>query len=260
MKQQPELNTQNTEQQEIEIDLLDLFAYYRSRIVWIVAAFLIGALLAGLVTQFAMTPRYTATSTMYMVSSSSGSVVDLTDLNIGESLSSDYIELIKTRPIIEDVAKDLNLDYDYDEMLGMLDLSVVADTRIIKIAVTSPDKTEARDIANEIAYKAEKTLPALMDAPKPNIAEKAITPDEKSSPSLTKNVMIGALLCLLIMLGILTVQYMMDDTLNTAEDVEKHFGVLPLTVIPEGKIEGLDPAEDDNAKRSRFSRFGKRRK
>ncbi|MBE6046562.1 MAG: capsular polysaccharide biosynthesis protein, partial [Clostridiales bacterium] len=87
MKQQIEVNTQDTENQEIEIDLLDLFAFYRSRIVWIIAAFLIGALLAGLTTQFVMTPKYTATSTMYMVSSSSGSVVDLTDLNIGESLS-----------------------------------------------------------------------------------------------------------------------------------------------------------------------------
>ena len=257
MKQQIEVNTQDTENQEIEIDLLDLFAFYRSRIVWIIAAFLIGALLAGLTTQFVMTPKYTATSTMYMVSSSSGSVVDLTDLNIGESLSSDYIELIKTRPIIEGVIKDLNLDYEYEDLLNMLDLSVVTDTRIIKIAVTSPDKTEARDIANEIALKAEKQLPALMDAPKPNIAEKAITPDKKSEPSLTKNTMIGALLCLLLMLAILTVMYLMDDTLKTAEDVEKHFGIMPLTVIPEGKIEGLDPTEEVKTKRNRFR---KRRK
>jgi len=257
MKQQIEVNTQDTENQEIEIDLLDLFAFYRSRIVWIIAAFLIGALLAGLTTQFVMTPKYTATSTMYMVSSSSGSVVDLTDLNIGESLSSDYIELIKTRPIIEGVIKDLNLDYEYEDLLDMLDLSVVADTRIIKIAATSPDKTEARDIANEIALKAEKQLPALMDAPKPNIAEKAITPDKKSEPSLTKNTMIGALLCLLLMLAILTAMYLMDDTLKTAEDVEKHFGIMPLTVIPEGKIEGLDPTEEVKTKRNRFR---KRRK
>ena len=35
MKQQIEFNTEAAENQEIEIDLLDLFAYYRSRIVWI---------------------------------------------------------------------------------------------------------------------------------------------------------------------------------------------------------------------------------
>ena len=260
MKQQIEFNTEAAENQEIEIDLLDLFAYYRSRIVWIIAAFLIGALLAGCVTQFLITPKYTATSTMYMVSSSSGSVVDLSDLSIGESISSDYVELIKTRPIIEGVIKSLDLEYTYEELLDMLDLSVVTDTRIIKIAVTSPDKLEARNIANEIAFKAEKQLPTLMDAPKPNIAEKAIIPEEKSSPSLTKNTMIGALLGLLLMLAALTILYLMDDTLQSAEDVEKHFGVMPLTVIPEGKIEGLDPVEDDKTKTKKEKKAKKRRK
>lgn len=243
MSQLPEINRPDTDREEVEIDLLDLFYYYRSKIVWIIVAFLIGAVIAGLVTQFAITPKYTATSTMYMVSSSSGSVVDLTDLNIGESLSSDYIELIKTRPIIEDVIADQGLDYEYEDVLDMLDLSVVADTRIIKIAVTSPDPREAMNISNELATKAEEQLPKLMDAPKPNIAEEAILPVEKSSPSLTKNVMIGALLCLLLVLAFLTVMYLMDDTLQSAEDVEKHFGIMPLTVVPEGKIEGLDSSE-----------------
>ncbi|MBQ9015766.1 MAG: capsular polysaccharide biosynthesis protein [Firmicutes bacterium] len=258
MSQIPEINTNETERDEIEIDLLDLFYYYRSKIKWIIAAFIVGALLAGLCTQFLITPKYTATSTMYMVSSSSGSVVDLTDLNIGESLSQDYIELIKTRPIIDSVIRMENLDYDYEELLNMLSLTVVSDTRIIKIAVTSPDPEEAMRIANDLAVKAEETLPNLMDAPKPNIAEDAILPTEKSSPSLTKNVMIGALLMLLLTLAILTIMYLMDDTLQSAEDVEKHFGIMPLTVIPEGKIEGLQSAESDKAYRSR--RFGKGRK
>ena len=259
MSQSPEINTNETEREEIEIDLLDLFYYYRSKIVWIIAAFIIGALIAGLATQFLITPKYTATSTMYMVSSSSGSVVDLTDLNIGESISNDYIELIKTRPIINSVVESEDLDYTYEEMLAMLNLSVVADTRIIKIAVTSPDPEEAMVIANDLAMKAEETLPKLMDAPKPNIAEEAIMPTHKSSPSLTKNVMIGALLMLLLTLAILTVMYLMDDTLKSAEDVEKHFGVMPLTVIPEGKIDGVQNTETEKTDRKGRFRKGKKK-
>ena len=259
MSQSPEINTNETEREEIEIDLLDLFYYYRSKIIWIIAAFIIGALIAGLATQFLITPKYTATSTMYMVSSSSGSVVDLTDLNIGESISNDYIELIKTRPIINSVIESEDLDYTYEEMLAMLNLSVVADTRIIKIAVTSPDPEEAMVIANDLAMKAEETLPKLMDAPKPNIAEEAIMPTHKSSPSLTKNVMIGALLMLLLTLAILTVMYLMDDTLKSAEDVEKHFGVMPLTVIPEGKIDGVQNTETEKTDRKGRFRKGKKK-
>lgn len=261
MDQEVNVNTQNKDDNEIEIDLVDLLLYYQTKLVFIIGAFIIGALVAGLVTQFLITPKYTATSTMYMVSSSSDSVVDLSDLNIGTTISADYVELIKTRPIVEGVAEDLKLDYTYGQMLGMLDLTVVSNTRIIKISVTSPDKYEAQQIANALAVKAETELPKLMDAPKPNIAEQAIVPESKSSPSLTKNTLIGALLAMMLVLAVLTVLYLMDDTVKTADDVEKNFGVMPLTTIPEGKIEGLKSSSDDSdGKRGLLSLFGKSKK
>ena len=160
-----------------------------------------------------------------------------------------YVELIKTRPIVEGVAEELGLDYTYEQLMSMIDLKVVPNTRIIKISVTSPDKGEARDMANALAVKAETELPKLMDAPKPNIAEKAITPEHKSSPSLTKNTLIGALALMLIVLAVLTVMYLMDDTVKTADDVEKNFGVMPLTTIPEGKIEGLESTSEEHRRR-----------
>ena len=258
MNQEIDLDNNTRDESEIEIDLLDLLAYYQTKLLFIIGAFVLGALIAGLVTHFLITPKYTATSTMYMVSSTSDSVVDLSDLNIGTTLSEDYVELIKTRPIVEGVAEDLKLDYTYEELLDMLTLSVVTNTRIIKISVTSPDRNEAREMANAIAIKAETELPKLMDAPKPNIAEKAITPEKKSSPSLTKNTLIGALLAMLAVLAVLTVLYLMDDTIKTADDVEKNFGIMPLTTIPEGKIEGMHYKKDDSGRKRGLFGGGKK--
>jgi capsular polysaccharide biosynthesis protein len=129
-----------------------------------------------------------------MVSSSSQSVVDLTDLNIGQSISSDYVELLQTRPIIEGVIREQNLDYTYRELLDMLSISVINNTRIIKIDATSADKKEAMTIANALAEKGVSELPKLMETPEPHIAEYAIVPVSKSAPSLSRNTMIGALL------------------------------------------------------------------
>lgn len=183
-----------------------------------------------------------------MVSSSSGSAVDLTDLNVGSSLSSDYVELVKTRTIVEDVIKEQNLNYTYEDLIEMLDLSVVTDTRIMKINVTGENPKEVAAIANSLATKAEIELPKLMDTPKPHIAEKAIVPVNKSSPSLTKNTITGALLLMLIMLAFLTLMYLMDDTIKSADELEKRFGIIPLTVVPEGKIEGINLDEAKNKK------------
>ena len=223
--------------EEVEIDLLELLIYFKNRILFIIGAFILGAIIAGGITKFLITPKYTATSTMYMVSASTNSVVDVSDLNIGRALSSDYVEIMQTRTIVEEVIKELGLDYSYGQVLRMMNLSVVDDTRIVKIKVTCANPEEAMDIANCLAEKTKDQIPDLMDAPEPNIVEKAVLPTAKSSPSLTKNVLIGAMLLTIVVLGILTFLFITDDTLKTADDVEKVFGIIPLSVIPEGKIE-----------------------
>ncbi len=253
-----EIDNNDSRYQEVEIDLLELLSYFRRFIVWIAAGFIIGALIAGLITKFAITPKYTATSKMYMVSSSTQSVVDLTDLNIGQSISKDYVELLKTRPIIEGVIEEQGLVYSYEEFVNMINLSVVADTRIINIKVTSTDPKEAMNMANALAEKGVKELPKLMETPEPHIAEYAIIPVQKSSPSLSKNTVMGALIGLILVLAFLTVRFLMDDTFKSADDIEKEFGVMPLTVIPEGKIEGLESTDDKKRRHSRSTKNKRR--
>ena len=227
------------------IDLVDLFGFYLSRLPLLIAAAVIGAIAAGLITHFLIPDKFTATSRMYMVSASSDSVVNLADLNIGTSLSSDYVELMQTRPIIEGVIEELGLDYSYERVLGMINLSVVPSTRIVKISVTSTDPREAMSIANQMAKTSRVELPKVMEAPTPTIAELAVLPTKRSEPSLSKNVMIGAGGMLAIVLEALTILYHMDDTIKTSEDLEKAFGILPLSVVPEGKIENLKKDADD---------------
>ena len=237
-----------------EIDLIDLFGYYMSRLWLLIAAVVIGAVIAGAYTFYLVPNRFTAVSRMYMISASSSSVVDLSDLNIGASLSNDYVELMKSRPIIEDVINELGLGYTYEQVLDMIRLDVVTNTRIIKISATSTDPEEAMNIANQMARIAKIRLPKIMDAPSPSIAAEAVLPTQKSSPSLSRNVMMGSMVLLFLVLAILTIQYLMDDTVQTSEDVEKEFGILPMTVIPEGTIEGLKKVSDTTRRSGRFNK------
>ena len=72
--------------EEMEINLVELFSYYLSKWYFLAAGFLIGAVIAGLFTYYMITPLFTATSKLYMVSNSSDTIVDLSDFNIGNSL------------------------------------------------------------------------------------------------------------------------------------------------------------------------------
>ena len=230
-------------QQTEEIDLIDLFGYYMSRLPLLIAAVVIGAMVSGLFTHYFILSR------MYMISASSDSVLNLSDLNLGASLSNDYMELMKSRPIVEEVIDTLGLEYTYEQVVGMIGLSVVNNTRIVKISATSTNPYEAMQISNEMARVSKIQLPKVMDAPAPTIVEEAVLPAYKSSPSLSRNVMMGAMLLLVLVLGVLTVFYLMDDTIKTSEDVEREFGIMPLTVIPEGNIEGLKKSEESKSER-----------
>ena len=88
-----------------------------------------------------------------------------------------------------------------------------------------------------------------METTAPNIAEKAVLPEGPCSPNLVKNTAIGAIGMLVLVMAVLTVLFLMDDTMRSAEEVEKAFGVMPLTVIPEGDIAEIsDKREEEIAK------------
>ena len=250
MNQQQKVTVQETEG-EVEIDLLELLRFLKGRLWMLIIACVFGAVLFGAVTHYLITPKYQAACKVYMVSASSDSIVNLTDLNLGTSLSADYEELIKIRPLFTAVIDELGLDYTYEELLEMTSISVVNDTRILKILVTSTDPEEAKNVANALADKAVEVLPDLMETSEPNIAERAILPENPSSPNLMKNAVIGGLLFLLIAVAIYTVLYLSDDTLKTAEDVEKAFGVMPLSVIPEGDVEEISDQKEKEVRKKK---------
>ena len=249
---------------EVEIDLGELFYFYRSHLVSIILVFILGALAAGAIAFYLVTPKYTATSKLYMVSSSTKSVVDISDFNIGTSLSQDYVEVLKTRPVYESVIDKLHLDYNYRQLSKMIKTSVVGDTRIVQIDVTDTDPKEARDIANAVADAAVEQVPRTMETSEPHIIEPAIVPDGQSSPHLLIDIVAGGLAGLVIMLVMLTVSFISDDTFQSGEDVEKMFGVMPLTVIPESDLgilnEKNESDDDDKANRRRAKAMAKNRK
>lgn len=209
-----------------EIDLMELVGLYISRIRLILVALVTGAVAMGLITFFLITPKYTASTKIYMVSASSGSAIDLTDLNIGTSLSSDYAVLMDIRPIYEDVIADLDLPYTWQQLQGMVSISSISNTRVIRLDVVSANPQEAADIANDMAQKALSYLPELMETSTPHIAETAIVPKRPSSPSMVKNVVLA--------LAYLTFIYISDDSISVIYKIVT-FGT-SLNAVPFGVL------------------------
>lgn len=220
-------------EEETEIDLIDLAWALLDKIHYIVLCFLIGAVIMNAYSYFLVRPTYKSRAKMYVVSASKNSVVDLDALNIGTSLTADYEQLMLSYPVLEQVINKLNLDMDSDTLAKMITLENPTDTRILNINVVSTDPKSARDIANTLMDVSVDYLPKTMSTNAPNVAQKAKLADHKDGPSYTKYTVIGALAGAFLYCMYLVVKYLMDDTIHTADDMEKYFDIVPLAVIPD---------------------------
>ena len=233
---QPEAQIAQRQNDDDVIDLVELFYVLWGHAWQIILCLIAGAAIAFAYTYFLVTPLYKATSSIYIVSASNNSVVNLTDLQIGAQLTADYQELMLSRPLLEDVIENLELDLSTKSLEKMISITNTSDTRILKITVTSPDPQESADIANELVNQACIYLPDIMETDEPNLVEEAIPPTSKSSPSYAKNLVLGGLVGAVLCCGVLVLRYLMNDTFVSPDDVTRYLGVQPLAVIPEADL------------------------
>lgn len=230
-----ELNQMNYDDDEIEIDLLELFYMIKRKFVIIIVCFVLGAVGAFLATYFGIKPTYQSTAKIYVVSASKNSVLDLTGINMGSSLAADYEQLILSDTVLNNVIKELNLNMKASDLAKKLELNNPADTRILEIIATTTDPKLSKEIANKVVDISLKYLPKTMSANPPNIAQRAKIVPYKVGPSYTKNTLIGGMAMAFLYCAYLMIRFLMDDTIKTPEEMERYFGMLPLTTIPEGK-------------------------
>ncbi|MDD3338507.1 MAG: Wzz/FepE/Etk N-terminal domain-containing protein [Lachnospiraceae bacterium] len=217
--------------EEVEIDLLEVF-HALVRKWWAIAmSLIIGACLAGGVTQLMITPQYEASSMIYILSNTT-SISSALDIQLGKQLTVDFETLATSRPVIEAVIDKLDLDTNYKEMRNIITVQNPSETQILKITCTNPDPILARDIANAMADATAARVAEVMVTDKPSTVEEAVVPEEPSSPSLVKNVAIGALLAALLAIAVLTLQVIMDDTIKKEDDVMKYLELNTLAAIP----------------------------
>lgn len=225
-----ELENRNVPIEDDEIDLKELFLVLKSKILVIILIVLLGAGGAGVITKFFITPMYSSSVQMYVTSKAG--LTQLTDLTMGNQLTQDYMVIVKTRSVLETVIKNLKLDMDYKELEEKITVSNPSDTRIMEIEVSEPKPSEAQKIAQELANVTAKRIAKKLDVKKPTIIEEAYLAEEPDSPSLLKNILIGALLGFVLSSGIILARHLLNDTIRSEEDIEKYLEINTLAKLP----------------------------
>ncbi len=232
---------------EITIDLTELLMAIWRKLHLVILTGIVVALLAFIGTKLFITPMYTSVTKVYVLSKQEGNAsLTYSDLQTGTSLTKDYMELVKSRPVLEQVIAILNLDMKAEELADTITVDTPTDTRILRISVENEDPKTAKEIADAIRESVSIQITEIMDADSVNTVEVGNLPTDPSSPSTMKNMLIGGILGVLLAIGIIVLIYILDDTVKTPEDVEYYLGLNVLTSIPieEGvkkskKVKGL---------------------
>lgn len=232
-------------QDEDVIDLMELFFALRKHLVLLIFTAIIGGGLGFAVSRFVLTPTYTSTSMIYVMSKET-TLTSLADLQIGSQLTQDYKVLTTSRTVMEDVIQKLGLKYDYMTLRSKVSLDNPKDTRILNISVLDTDPQMAKKLTDAVADSASSYIADIMEQDPPKIIEYGEIPLQKTGPKTERNTMMGALLFLLVAVAFVTIDMLTNDTIKTEDDIENYFGLPVLATIPEKDAAAAKKSEQYN--------------
>ena len=148
--------------------------------IWLIV--LVGALLAaagyGVGTMMKAEPMYMTSAKIY-VTGVEASTPSAAGLSLGQQVLNNYIEILKSRPVLEEVIEKLSLNMSYKELKNCITYSVPDGTCMIEIAVAFPDPEWAKKVADELVAVSGKRAQEIMGCSIPVVYEEANVP---SSP------------------------------------------------------------------------------
>ena len=220
------------ETEEIEIDLLQLWNAVRHRIWLVLLAGFIVADIAFAITKFLITPMYSSSATMLVVTKET-TLSSLADLQLGSQLTNDYEILISSRPVLQEAIEELGLEISYKRLRSMITISNPNDSRMLIISTMQPDPELAKSVVDTVAQISSEYIAEKMEVTAPKIIEEGEVPINQSSPSLLRNTAIGGMLGILAAVFLICVAVILNDSIQTEDDIERYLQLPVLAVVPD---------------------------
>ncbi len=241
-----ELERAKRDNNEVEINLADVFQILLSKWVYILIAAVVGALAVAAVTHFFIKKKYTAHTTMYIYTTAeqnqSGSISNA-ELAAADNLIKTYQVIVKSNSVLDVVAERFNAEHPEHAarnvtvrtLSGAASVSVPTGTKLIQVDVRTEDPVLSADIANTFAKYVPEQIVRITKAGGVEIVDYATVPRSASSPNLTRNTVIGFAAGFLFAAVFFLLKAYLDTTIYTSEEVQKvsHcpvIGTIPMIV------------------------------
>lgn len=194
------------------------------------------------ITFYVLTPIYQA-QTQILVNQKSNSEL----ANSWQSTESDlrlintYNEIITSPVILSPVIEKLELDTTPEQLMEQISVSSKSESKVVNISVIDPEPLRAVELANTVAEVFKEQIPKLMSVDNITILSAAKLGDSPRplKPRKELNIAIGAVIGLMIGVGLALYLEFLDTTIKNEDDIETilHLPVMGIVgLIPEEKV------------------------
>lgn len=216
-----------------EINLKEVFDYFKSKILWIVIAIVAILIVGNVYTVITRVPMYESDTTIVL--SGNKDSYNSTDSQINQNLIGTYREIIKSRRVLSQVIKNLKLKMSVDELSNNITATSVEDTEIIKITVANEKAKDAQRITDEVAKVFSKEVQDIYNLENVTIIDKADLANKPYNINYVKDNIIYLVIGIVLSFGVVFVMYYFDTSIKSSETIEEKFGLTVIGVVPEEK-------------------------
>ena len=218
-----------------EINLVEVFSYFKSKIIAMLIVIGVILIAGNIYSIFIKTPMYQSNTTVLLVNDKT---TNTTEVQLNKNLVTTYTEIIRSRRVLNQVIKELNLDCTVSELSNMINVEAVGDTEIIKITVSNKNKKKAAIIADQIADTFSKEIKDLYHLENVSVVDKAVVNNKAYNINYLKDNIIFLGIGIVLTFGVVFVMYYFDTTIKSSDVVENKLGLTVIGIVPEEKDRG----------------------
>mgnify|MGYP000670189015 FL=1 len=211
-----------------ELDLKQLVNIFWNKRLHVISIVLIFLIIGTVYTFLFVTPKYKSYTSLVLARSESTkenetdtSTITQTDITLNQKLVSTYSELVKSKNVLREVIKNLNINESEENLKDNITVSAVKDTELIQITVTNYYPDRASDIANEIAKVFTKKVGEIYNINNVYIVDEAERANTPYNINHIKDIAIFIAIGLIVSVGYVLISNLLDTTVKSAEDIEK---------------------------------------
>lgn len=214
-----------------EINLIEVFEYFKNKLVWIIASILVVLVLGNIFTFATRVPMYRSNTTILLVGANEQ--LNQNDVSLNNNLVATYSEIIKSRRVLSQVINNLDLDYTVAELSSNISVGTKTGTQIITVSVSDSNSKRAKDIANEVSKVFAADVKELYKLDNVTIIDSAIKAAAPYNLTYAKDNVIYFAIGLVLSCGVIFVMFYFDTTIKSADSIEEKLGLTVLGVVPE---------------------------